>query len=109
MTVEEKADKLRITNQFRQRSGFVYDLRGAGARLTIAIAPRETDEDEGEWRVEARTGQAPGSVVLIAWAATRVEALTEVGRSWTVKAREGGVPGFDWEAIAKALTEVRAL
>jgi hypothetical protein len=108
---DKDKDKLKITNQFRDKRGMVYDLKCEGDRLTVYIAPRENATDAGEWRVEVRasaTGVAD-AVVLAEWGATRADALREVGRAWTTNATSTGLPAFDWDAVATALTAVRAL
>jgi hypothetical protein len=106
---KKDVDALRITNQFRSKTGFVYDLKCNGARLTINIAPRQNSGDAGEWSVEARLGSSPDAASIPAWGSTRVDALREVGRLWTSKAEELGLPTFDWDAVATMLSSVRAL
>ena len=54
---ETNVDAVKITNQFRSKDGFVYDLRSDGARLTVAIMPREHSADPADWKVEARSSQ----------------------------------------------------
>ena len=106
---EPKADAAKITDQFRSRSGFVYDLRCDGANLTLFIAPTEQPSDAGAWKVEARTSHSPEMVVIAKDGTTRREALRAVAQWWRSKERELGVPKVDWEAVEKALTQVRAL
>jgi hypothetical protein len=108
---ERKSDdvKLKITNQFRSKAGFVYDLRCDGARLTVNITQRQGAGDAGEWHVEASTKAAASDAAIAAWADTRVAALQEVGRQWSSRAAELGLPTFDWDAVATALTNVRAV
>ena len=108
---ERKSDdvKLKITNQFRSKAGFCYDLRCDGARLTVNITPRQGAGDEGEWHVEANAKPAPEDAGIAAWGATRVDALREVGRQWSSRSQELGLPTFDWDAVATALTNVRAV
>jgi hypothetical protein len=106
---EAKVETVRITDQFRSRNGFVYDFRFEGARLTLSIAPRENEDDAGDWKVEARSRHTPEALVIANWGPTRVDALREVGRSWLSQAAAHGLPSFDWEAVEKALLDVRAL
>jgi hypothetical protein len=106
---EKDKDAVKITNQCRARGGMEYDLKADGARLALLILPRSTEDDPGEWRVEARASRAPEAVVVTEWGSTRTEALHAVGRSWVSKAPAHRLPPFDWEAIAVALIEVRAL
>jgi hypothetical protein len=98
---------LRITNQFRSRDGMVYDMRQHGAHLTVVVTPRMSEQDSGEWRVRARTGNADGESIE-EWGPTRLDALRAVGRAWTEKG-SSGLPQFDWEAIVTQLLAVRAL
>jgi hypothetical protein len=86
-----------------------YELECKGAELCLRISPRETPEDGGEWRVEARPGRADDAKVVAEWGATRSDALREVGRVWSTQAVDGALPTFDWDAVARALTSVRAL
>ena len=102
-------ETLKITDQFRDRRGMVYDLKCEGIRLTVCVSPRENDMDLGDWRVEARATQGPEAEVVAEWGATRIEALRAVGRTWTSKPQANGLPTFDWEAVARVLTEVRAV
>jgi len=106
---EKNTDTLKITNQFRLRTGLVYDFRCEGSRLTVFITPRERPDDAGEWRVEARASHAPDAFVVTEWGATRIDALRAVGRVWGSEAAEHALPTFDWEAVVKALQDVRAL
>ena len=105
---EKRTDGLKITNQFRSRSGFVYDLQCDSGKLILAITPRESPGDPEDWRVEARTSsQDPAPIV--AWGATKREALRETAVAWIANARERTLPAFDWEGVAELLAEVRAV
>jgi len=106
---EEKADKLRITDQFRSKNGFVYDLRWEGQRLTLFIAPREQPSDAGDWKVEARVRQDPEPFIITHWGPTKLDALHEVGRDWALQTLEHHLPRFDWMAVETALRDVRAI
>jgi hypothetical protein len=108
MMTEKKTDLLRITNQFRSRDGFVYDLRCEGTRLTLSVMPRVDAKDPGEWRVEARAN-AQDPAPITGWGPTKRDALREVGVAWMARAAMLGSPTFDWEAVAKVLSEVRAV
>jgi hypothetical protein len=105
---DKTVDGLKITNQFRSRTGFVYDLQCRGDRLVLGIAPRENASDPGEWCVEARTG-AKDPDPVVGWGATKLDALREAGVAWVATARERPLPAFDWDAVAKVLAEVRAV
>ena len=69
---------MKLTQQSRTRTGMVYDFRCDGSRLMVRIFPRESEADSGDWRVEARTSNAPEAMVVCrlrtaenAWLATR--------------------------------------
>ena len=106
-TVKDK-NALRITNQYRASvdRGMVYELKvdAIGVALEVAQSP-----SAGEWRVQARTTQAPQLVVIGDWAATRREALRAVGALWASKMPSLGLPKLDWDAVASVLAEVRAV
>lgn len=108
---EKKVPAVRITNQFRAKSGFIYDLKSEEAPLTLSIAPRESPEDEGEWRVEARAARGEGgdAVSIDAWGPSRAEALQGVARIWAERRTELGLPSVNWDEVAVVLGEVRAL
>lgn len=99
----------RITDQFRKDNAMFYDFRCDQDRLTISIAPRASQDDEGEWRVQAWTGRSAETDGVTEWGPTRAEALSAVGRSWDSCRVERSLPSFDWDAIASALGAVRAL
>lgn len=107
MTEKDK-DALRITNQFRSKGGMVYDMRFHGERLTVVVTPRSGEENGGDWRVEARAGGRPEEDTIERWGATRIDALRAVGGAWTEQLA-GRLPQFDWDAVAKVLTAVRAV
>jgi hypothetical protein len=106
MRAEKKSpDGLRITDQYRTPRGMGYDLKCVAVRVTVSVTPRQNQSDPGEWQVEASTGRGEVPMSVSVWAATRAEALSEVGRAWAAKS----LPIFDWDAVARALTAVRAL
>lgn len=95
--------------QHRDRDSMIYELSCNGAELDLRFTPREETNDPGEWRVEARLGRADDAACVTEWAATRAEALRAVGVKWVSSAATHRLPTFDWEAVAAALTAVRAL
>ncbi len=106
---EKNKDALKITGQSRSRRGMVYDLKANGNRLTLSVFPRESSDEPNEWRVEARVSSGAEDAAVTHWAATREEALREVGRVWTEKAQASGLAAFDWDAVATALQSVKAI
>ncbi len=96
---------VRITTQFREPANMTYELDCAGVALVLRIFFPTT---EGQWRIEARTSNAPDAPSSDATAPSRVEALRQIARA----AREGAVGSLelvDWDAVVQALTKVRAL
>jgi hypothetical protein len=102
----EKKDLLRITNQFRQNKSMIYDLRGDGFRLVLSIRGRDSESEPDDFCVEARSSTGMDATVLSEWGSTKANALSAVGRSWTDRP---DLAPFDWEAIARVLTTVRAV
>jgi hypothetical protein len=111
MKPEIEEDAVRITQQFRSGDAMVYDLRSASARLTLRITGRGGAEDgpPTEWRISASTSSSPDAVVVAECAATRVDALQAVGRTWGLKRMACNLPVFDWESVARAMRAVRAI
>jgi hypothetical protein len=97
---------LRIVTQYRARRGMVYELESEGATLNVHVAPRATPVDAGEWAVEARNSRAADAVAIVAWGATRTDALAAVGRDWQLN---DTLHPFDWNAVRTLLTTVGAL
>jgi|HubBroStandDraft_1064217.scaffolds.fasta_scaffold390911_2 hypothetical protein len=106
---ETETDATKITNQFRSRTGFVYDLKSSGVRLTLNISQKQNSADPDEWCVDARVSSTPEAAPIEAWAGTRIDALREVGRLWTTKGVALGLPTCDWDGVATALAGVRAV
>jgi hypothetical protein len=111
MAAKEKKNEfaLRITDQQRTKRGMAYDLKGDGARLTVYIAPRETPDDPGDWRVEVSTRDAPSEEIVFGWGDKRADALQQASRAWISRSAAMNLPTFDWDLVAKVLTSVRAL
>ncbi len=110
MKPEVNEDALRITQQFRSRDAMIYDFRGAAGRLTLRVSGRGGDDGPPtEWQIEASTSSSPDAVIVAEWAATRVEALRAVGRTWSQKRLANNLPLFDWESVILAMTAVRAV
>lgn len=101
------AGAVHIESQFRTREGMAYELRGAGARLTVLVTKEGLPEVD-PWRVEVFTSLAPAET-LARRGGTRREALERAGVAWTTEAGERGLPSFDWDAVAQCLATVRAI
>ncbi len=100
---------LKITQQARGRTGWVYDLSANERRLTVSMFPRDNVEEPGEWRVEARASRADDAVVVSEWGPTRAAALEKVGAAWTTLVDTKNLPAFDFDAISKLLESVRGV
>ncbi len=106
--VSEDKDSLKITNQFRNKRGIVYDLKHQADRLTVCITQRENPDDRDEWRVDLSAG-SQGEAVVTEWGPTKADALRAAATTWASQADALSLPTFDWDAVAKALGSVRAI
>lgn len=100
---------LRIVMQHRDKESMIYELSCKGIELEIRMFPLEAAEEPSGWRLEARPGRALGAFCVTESAATRSEALRAIGQKWASSATPDGLPVFDWDAVARALADVRAL
>jgi hypothetical protein len=71
------------------------------------------DDDEGNresgWRIEAQRKVADNEIVIGALGATRRAAFTEMCSKWSAQGPDLGLHAVDWDAVAVALTSVRAI
>jgi hypothetical protein len=100
---ESSAPKVRIVQQFRERTNMTYDLDCAGVPLTIRVFAIE----DGTWRLEARSTEAADAVVVTASAATRRDALDAVLRQWNDRAPS--LTSIDNGGVLRAMSDVRAI
>lgn len=100
---ESTTPKVRIVQQFRERSNMTYDLDCAGMPLTIRVFAFEADR----WRVEARSTDAADAVVVSASAATRSDAVHAVMRQWNE--RGSSSTSIDTDGVLRAMSDVRAV
>jgi hypothetical protein len=103
---EEPNSILKITQQYHERGGMAYDF---GLKLRVRVFPRVTAEEPGDWRVEARTSDAPGVPVITGWGATKAEALLDTSRAWRAATLAQHLPVVDWTVVTQALSAVRAV
>jgi len=106
---EEPRPTVRITNQFRRRDAMVYDLLCAGVHLTVTMASRANPDGLGDWTVEAFVRESADKPAVVEPGFSREGGLHAVARSWAAKNRVHGFPALDWEAVAGALRNVRAI
>lgn len=84
-----------------------YELECSGARLIVRVfhpsSPQET------WRVEARASEDVDAVVATASAGSASAALDGVAQWWRDHALARALSPYDWNAVAQAMTAVRAI
>ncbi len=100
-----RPSKVKIAQQFRERTNMTYELDCAGAPLIVRVFP--TDDDR--WRIEARTSDRDDATVITGAAATRREALADVARGWREHTASMALPVLDWDAVTTAMSDVRAV
>jgi hypothetical protein len=103
----ERKPGTRITQQFRERHNMTYELECEGATLVVRVFPLEGEP--AEWRVEARTTDASDAIVARATASSAAVALERVAAWWRENTATRALSTFDWNAVAEAMTAVRAL
>jgi hypothetical protein len=108
MANEEKRG-VRITQQFRERHNMTYELECSGAPLIVRVFPLDEGDPPLEWRIEARVSDSSDAVVASATAPSRAVALERIAEWWRANAVARALGPFDWNAIAQAMTAVRAI
>jgi hypothetical protein len=95
-----------MTQQYRDRLGFTYELSCAGKLLTLRfVLP---PDDAQDWQVEARL--LPGSSSpVIARGMTREQAFQALVRACGEGENKAAEWQLDWDGIAAALRAVRGL
>ena len=100
---QSEAGSVRISNQYRDRhKGMVYELRTDDARLVLSL-----QSADARWQFSAYARQSPELVIMGEWKATRGEAFRSMRDVWLSKGH--ALVPFDWDQVAEALTQVRAL
>ena len=99
-------DAAKVTSQFRERAGMMYELDCTGTPLSVKMTPE--DPRELAWRLEVSVRGTTD--VLTATAKTRGAALEAIIAEATAAADPTGVLAvLDWAAVKTALTSVRAI
>jgi hypothetical protein len=102
------ANKIAITQQYRERHNMTYELDCAGQALVLRVFfPAEVGPVE--WRIEARGNDSGEAVVVDKVAATRELALQAVSGAWPAAPRHTTTPNYDWDGVTQALRSVRAI
>lgn len=97
------AETAKITSQFRERAGMVYELDCLGTSLLVKMMPE--DPREAAWRLEV---SVRGSADIERAAATTRGAALELIEQH-VRAEQGVLAVLDWTAIRRALATVSAI
>jgi RNA recognition motif-containing protein len=104
----EVAAPARITQQFREAANMTYELDCAGTPLVLRMFFPATGPT-AEWRIDARTHDAPDVSLANASAASRTQALRAIAVWWTDSQVSHRLAPIDWRAVEQALETVRAL
>jgi hypothetical protein len=107
MAKNEKTARVRITCQFRDKVGMVYDLKCDTISLTISLAL--SSNCDTEWNIEATDRRMPDPRAIRAVGSSRSEALLAVAQAWREKGEAAGFALLDWNAIRDVLASVRAI
>jgi hypothetical protein len=106
MPKEQKNARVRITDQFHNKEGMVYEFRCDGLVLSISMVGAK---QEKEWEAEATAKVLPDPLIAKGVGRSREEAFS-VLREACCSPRDGvSFPRLDWEAIQQALASVRAI
>jgi hypothetical protein len=105
--VEANPELLKITMQYRERQGMVYEMKSQEGALDIHVWATTPTADGV--RIEAHNGRLADAVVVARTGNSRRDVLREVGQAWNSSHKDLGVPAFDWDAVAALLVSVRAI
>lgn len=97
--VPETQPKVAVTQQFRSRTGMVYEVACGAEQLTFCVL-RRPEDSSGDWHIEASAKATEG--VSTATGPTRQVAFDTLARSWMTRE-------LDWPGIELVLKSVRAL
>jgi hypothetical protein len=106
MASDNKSPKTRITDQFHNKRGMVYELKCDGVAISISMTGVK---EETEWEAEATANVVPGPLVATGIGRSREEAFSVLRETWCSQREGAPFPRFDWEAIRQALASVRAI
>jgi hypothetical protein len=103
----KQEENVRITGQFRDRRGMVYDFKCAGIRISISISA--SSNEQTDWTAEVLAKLLPPPPIVCGNGSTREAAVRMAADAWIERGATGGLPPLDWEAIRGALATVRAI
>lgn len=100
----------RIAMQHFRGDTLVCELRTGETSLILHISRGDGEGDRSAgWRIEAHDKVVGEDIVVAASGPTRRAALAEVSRQWGERGPELGLHLVEWDAIAVALSSVRAI
>ena len=100
----------RIAMQHFRGDTLVCELRTAETSLIVHISRADVEGNRNAgWKIEAHDKVVGEDVVVVASGPTRRAALEEVSHQWSARGPELGLHLVDWDAIAAALSSVRAI
>jgi hypothetical protein len=100
----------RIVLQYFRGHTLVCELRAAGESLRLQISPEDgSGKSAAGFRIESHAKVGDKDIVIGALGPTRRAAFMEMTVSFSAQAPELGLKPVDWQAVAVALTTVRAL
>jgi hypothetical protein len=100
----------RIVMQYFRGDTLVCELRIAQGSLSVHVSRGDGNGNrDAGWRVEAHGKVVDKEIVIAASGATRRDALAEVSAQWSAQRPELGLYAVDWDAVAVALSAVRAI
>ena len=104
MRKDQQNPKTRITNQFHNTEGMVYELRCDGIAVVISMVDLET-----EWKATAIAKVPPDRVAATGAGRNGAQAFSALREAWCAQREGAPFPRLDWEAIQQALSTVRAI
>jgi hypothetical protein len=105
MAKDQKTPNARITDQFHDKRGMVYELKCEGVVVSISMVGVK---EETEWEAEATAKVLPEPRVATGIGRSKAEAFSVLREAWCSQ-QELPFPRLDWEAIREALASVRAI
>lgn len=98
--------RARITMQYREPANMAYELDCSGVTVVIRLFFPSTTE---QWRIVVQASREADAPVVAATAASRLEAFRSVARACREDVSFAKLGSLDWDAVEKAMLEVRAL
>ena len=106
MAKDQKNPRVRITDQFHDKKGMVYELKCDGVVVVLSMVGMK---QETEWEAEATAKVLPDPLVAKGVGRSRGEAFSVLREAWCSRREGMPFPPLDWEGIRQALSSVRAI